>query len=87
MFVGLGKAIERSCWVLMARDVLPESASKSYVDQQAMVADLSIRASATYKVPKTLEATVCIFAQYFSSYVRSQTRYLLPRLAFRRSAW
>jgi len=67
-------AIEKSCWVLMTKDVLPESRRKNYADQQTMVDALAQRSFATYEVPRALEAAVCILAQYFGSHTASKTR-------------
>lgn len=65
---------ERSSWVLMTKDVIPGSRKKSYAEQQTLVTDLAAKAFAPYEVPMTLEASVCILTQYFSSYNNSQTR-------------
>ncbi len=50
-----------SHWVLMTRDVLPESRGKSYKDQKAMVEKL------VYEVPELLSAAACVFLHYLSS--------------------
>jgi len=52
-------------WVLMTKDVLPGSRSKSYAEQQALVH--SYRQKAPYEIPSVLDATVCIFMEYFRS--------------------
>jgi len=52
-------------WVLMTKDVLPGSRSKSYRDQQTLIH--SYRQKALYEVPSVLDATVCIFMEYFRS--------------------
>ena len=72
--LGNKATIERSCWVLMTKDVLPESRRKNYADQQTMVDALAQRAFATYEVPRALEAAVCILAQYFGSHTAFKTR-------------
>ncbi len=66
--------IEKSCWMLMTKDVLPQSRGKFYYDQKAMVADLAKKALALYEVPRTLEAAICILAQYFNSHASSKIR-------------
>ena len=53
----------------MTKDVLPESRSKSYSDQQKLVAGLDAR-EPTYEVPRTLDAAVCILARFASSKIR-----------------
>jgi len=52
-------------WVLMSKDVLPGSRDKSYLEQQALIH--SYRQKAPYEVPSILDATVCIFMEYFRS--------------------
>jgi hypothetical protein len=56
-----------SHWVLLTRDVIEGSHSKSYPDQQTL---LSQKCHGVYVVPTILDATVCIFMEY----VRSGTR-------------
>lgn len=58
--------LAKSSWVLMTKDVLPESRSKSYAEQQYLVTTLATRANIAYEVPKTLEAAVCILTHYIS---------------------
>lgn len=60
------KSIDRSCWVLMTKDVFPGTRGKSYVEQQEIVAKLE-KSLIGYKVPETLDAAVCILSQYFDS--------------------
>lgn len=52
-------AIEKPFWALMTKDVIPESRDKSYNHQIKMVGQFK-----EYEVPKALEATFCIFAEY-----------------------
>lgn len=54
--------VENTGWVLMSKFPLPGSSGKSYSDQKRMVAQLG-----NYEVPKILEATFCIFAQFYKS--------------------
>jgi hypothetical protein len=56
-----------SHWVLMTRDVIEGSRSKSYLDQQTL---LSQKGHGVYVVPTILAAIVCIFMEY----ARSGTR-------------
>jgi hypothetical protein len=53
-----------SYWLLMTRDVLPESRSKTYVDQKKLIADHARRTSLPYEVPKALEAATTILTHY-----------------------
>ena len=64
------KSIDKSRWVLMTKDVLPESRNKSYAEQQDIVGKLVQKALIGYEIPETLEAAVCILAQYFDSNMR-----------------
>jgi len=56
-----------SHWVLMTRDVIEGSRSKSYQDQQML---LSQKGHSVYAVPTILDATVCIFIEYVWSGIR-----------------
>jgi hypothetical protein len=49
-----------SYWLLMTHDVLPESRSKMYANQEKLVADHAKRASMPYELPKALEAVTVI---------------------------
>ena len=46
----------KSHWILMTRDVIPDSRYKSYREQQALL-------KSSHRVPKVLEAAVAIFMQ------------------------
>ena len=65
------RPIDRSCWVLMTKDVLEGSRKQSYSEQQEMVANLARQSFPGYEVPGTLEAATCILSQYFAD---SKTR-------------
>ncbi len=56
-----------SHWVLMTRDVIPGSRSKSYAAQQELLTRLSQKANVVYEVPRILDATVCLFMEYVRS--------------------
>ena len=58
---------ERSYWVLMTRDVLDGSRSKSYQDQCALVADHASRTGLPYEVPGALEAAVVVLLHHVRS--------------------
>jgi len=47
---------EDSHWVLMSKDVLPESRNKSWTEQAALVDDLRKKAFVNYEVPSLREA-------------------------------
>jgi hypothetical protein len=70
-----------SYWLLMTRDVLPESRSRSYRDQEKMVADHASRTRLPYEVPSVLEAATAILMHHvrdgerlYSSNSRTYTR-------------
>jgi len=52
-----------SHWVLMARDVIPNSRSKSYTDQQQLAQTYN-KNGIGYEVPKLLDTIVGIFMEY-----------------------
>ena len=64
------KSVDKSRWVVMTKDVLPGSRTKSYTDQQDMVANLAQKVLIGYEIPGTLEASACILSQFFDSSIR-----------------
>ena len=61
------QAAGSSYWVLMTKDVLPESRNKSYQEQCALLADHAKRTGLGYKVPGALEAAVVMLLHYVRS--------------------
>ena len=61
------KPADESIWLLMTKDVLPGSRSKSYSQQKNIVAELAKKTGVSYQVPTTLEAATCILAEYSRS--------------------
>lgn len=61
------KAVDESVWLLMTKDVLQGSRSKSYSQQKNIVAELAETTGVPYQVPTTLEAATCILAEYSRS--------------------
>lgn len=61
------KPADESIWLLMTKDVLPGSRSKSYSQQKNIVAELAETTGVSYQVPTTLEAATCILAEYSRS--------------------
>ena len=55
-------SVENSHWVLMTRDVIPNSRNKSYEDQKKLIA----KAGNGYTVPAILDATASILMAYFA---------------------
>ena len=60
----------QSHWVLMGRDVLPGTRSKSYAEQQKVLSSYKDKGGAPYEAPLLLDATVSILMEH----VRSGTR-------------
>ena len=58
---------DSSYWVLMTKDVLPESLSKSYKDQCVLVADHANRTGLSYEVPGALESAVVMLLHHVRS--------------------
>lgn len=58
------KSIDSSYWILMTKDVIPESRNKNYLKQQIIINDLNHCSQAKYDVPTALEATTCIFLEH-----------------------
>ncbi len=59
--------VDSSHWVLMTRDVIPGSLSKSYVEQQKVLKGYIEKAQLPYEVPCIIEATTCIFMEFLHS--------------------
>jgi hypothetical protein len=59
-----------SYWLLMTRDVLPESRRKMYANNKKSVANHARRTSLPYEVPKALEAATAILTHH----VRNEER-------------
>jgi hypothetical protein len=57
-------SLAASYWLLMTRDVLPESCSKKYAEQKKLVADHAKRTGLPYELPKALEAATAILAHH-----------------------
>ena len=53
-----------SYWVLMLRDVLPDSRGKTYENQKALVAEHARRKGLPYELPQALEAATAILLHY-----------------------
>ena len=54
-------AVPKSYWVLMTKDVLEGTRSKSYSDHRKIVAGFQQKTGIPYEVPHIIEATVCLF--------------------------
>jgi hypothetical protein len=55
---------QASYWLLMTRDVLPESCSKKYAEQKKLVADHAKRTGLPYELFKALEAAAAILTHH-----------------------
>ncbi|WP_194848191.1 putative nucleotidyltransferase substrate binding domain-containing protein [Candidatus Neptunochlamydia vexilliferae] len=54
-------------WVLMSRDIIPKSQTKTYTVLKAMVKNLSQKSGSLYDIPKTIEALVVILTEHIAS--------------------
>ncbi len=72
----MGVRSERSHWVLMTKDVIPDSRRKRYNDQKQLIASHAQKSGIPYELPKALDAATAIFMHY----VETGTRlYRYPR--------
>lgn len=55
----------RSGWVLMTKDIIPGSENQSYERVQEMLLNINQSNKMDYRLPKTIEAIVCIMTHYF----------------------
>jgi len=60
----LGTKSVSSHWALMTRDVIPDSRSKTYEAQKALVASHAQKSKIAYELPKALDATAAILMHY-----------------------
>ncbi len=61
------KSVDESVWLLMTKDVLQGSRSKSCSQQKNIVAELAATTGVPCQVPTILEAAICILAEYSRS--------------------
>ncbi|MBI3211613.1 MAG: hypothetical protein HYZ47_02875 [Simkania negevensis] len=54
-------SLEKNSWVLLTRDVIPDSRSKSYDAQVALVEKLAKKAKVSYAVPHLIEVATSLF--------------------------
>jgi tetratricopeptide (TPR) repeat protein len=62
--------VSQSSWVLMTKDVIPESRFKNYGDQSKLVETWRQKTGIPYQIPGTLEAAVCILLEHVQSGTR-----------------
>ena len=55
------------CWVLLTRDVIPDSRSKSYEEQKKLLADCVSETGLDYCLPSALVASTAVLAHYVRS--------------------
>jgi len=56
--------MSQNTWVLMTRDLLPDSRGRNYGDQCQLVSELAQKSGQPYEVPHLIEAVTCIFMEY-----------------------
>jgi hypothetical protein len=61
------KPADESVWLLMTTKEIDGTRNKSYIEQKNIVDELAKTAQVPYEVPTTLEAVICILAEYFHS--------------------
>ena len=59
-----------SYWILMTKDVLPDSRAKTYADQCALVENCGQKARVPYQVPSTLESATSILLEHVQTGTR-----------------
>jgi len=69
----LGNLRQESHWILMTRNVIPNSLDRTYDDQLNLVRDFSIRTGIPYEIPTALEATTAILTHYVHTGERMYT--------------
>ena len=66
----LGNQSTSSHWVLMTRDVIPESRSKAYEDQKKLVAAYAQKSGQPYELPTALDAMTCILMEHVQTGIK-----------------
>jgi hypothetical protein len=64
---GIDPPVSASHWVLITRNLIPNSRSKSYQEQQALVKSYAEKTKIPYQVPFVLDATICLLLEYVRS--------------------
>ena len=64
------KSINKSCWVLMTKDLLPGSKKKKRGEQRVLISKLAEKSLISHEVPGTLEFVACVLSQYFDLNIR-----------------
>lgn len=60
-----GKSSDESVWLLMTTHVLEGTRNKSFQKQKEIVKNFASKTKVPYKDPTTLDALICILAEYF----------------------
>jgi len=63
----LGGKTFLSHWVLMTRDIIPDSQNKTYEQQQQLVIKHNKKNQINYEIPKMLEVVTAIFMHYIET--------------------
>jgi hypothetical protein len=58
------QAVAEAHWVLMTKDVIPESRNKYYTVQQKVISEIAVKLKIPYEIPNVLDASVCIFMEH-----------------------
>ena len=66
----LGNQSTSSHWVLMTRDVIPDSRNKSYEDQKKLVAIHVQKSGQPYELPTTIDVVTCILMEHVQTGVK-----------------
>ena len=66
----LGNQSTPSDWVLMTRDVIPNSRSKSYEDQKKLVTTYVQISGQPYELPMTLDVVTCILMEHVQTGIK-----------------
>lgn len=64
------KPLNKSCWVLMTKDILRISRDTSFLEQERIVANFAGKIGVPYKVPTLLELVVCLITTYIETKIR-----------------
>lgn len=71
----LNKSIEKSCWVFVPKNPLPQSTDKSSQAQQDIIANLAQEKLIGYRLPETLEAVAFTLIKYIDHSVAAREEF------------
>lgn len=61
------QTIDKSYWAIMTKECLPNQNKMDPKKQRQLLADINVKNGVEYQVPHVIEASICVFTEYFKS--------------------